>query len=530
MLDQPSRLPGAPPLNRLPGALRLTRSDRPVSWLAAGLFAVGALVGACTATLDFTECREDSDCSKFFVDDQPMRCEAFQCVPGDGCADNSECAGLGEGYVCTVIRTCVQAATDHCAAPVYPDGMVTDDVVLVGSLVAKEGPDAAVGEAVEAAILQAVKDFNAATKLQSGKGVALVACDTKGNKDDAKEAASHLGEALAVPAILGPLADLELGEVAQRVTLINGVRAFTNSPLAAAELKFPDSDLVWQTQVAARYQGAAIAEHLAAETERGIFADKPVTAMLFNQIDSYGYAMYYAVATEATNGEINRIPQAGSQKISSYKTAEDGNPKLIDYVTPDTEALIVAGGAEVADMLAAFKASGEPWPKRVYIGPRSAAAVAALGDATLSDSLRLIAPDLGGETALAVQMRVGESIPEVALAYDATMATLLAMAGIAEGSAVTGPSIVKNMARLNDPDGLAISFGDDPKDFVKVAVDELAKGADLQISGASGPLDYQEDGTICGELAAFTFDGSAYTVAERFTPVCDDATGSWSMN
>jgi len=164
----------------------------------------------------------------------------------------------------------------------------------------------------------------------------------------------------------------------------------------------------------------------------------------------------------------------------------------------------------------------------VYIGPRSAAAVAALGDATLSESLRLIGPDLGGEAALAVQARVGETIPEVALAYDATMATLLAMAGIAEGSAVTGPSIVKNMARLNNADGLAISFGDDPKDFVKAAVDELAKGADLQVSGASGPLEYQGDGTICGELTAFTFDGSAYTAVERFTPDCELVEGTWS--
>lgn len=505
--------------------------DRPLSLLAAGVFAVGALAGACTATLDFTECREDKDCSKFFTDDKPMRCEDFQCVPGDGCASNSECEGLGEGYVCTVVRTCVQAASDHCAAPVYPDGMTSDDVVLIGSLVAKDGPDKELGEAVETAILQAVKDFNATTKLQSGKGVALIPCDTKGTKEDAKEAAAHLGEDLAVPAILGPLADLELGEVAQRVTLINGVRAFTHSPLAAAELKFPDSDLVWQTQVATRYQGAAIGAHLAAEKDRMVFADNPVTVMLFNQVDSYGYAMYYAVATEETNGDINRIPQAGSQKISSYKAIEDGITKLADYVAANTEVLIIVGGAEVADILASYADTGNAWPKRVYIGPRSAAAVAARGIAGLGESLRLIGPDLGGEAALAVRARVGDDTPEVALAYDATMATLLAMSGIADGSAVTGPSIVKNMARLSDDVGLAISFGDDPKEFVKAAVDQLAKGENLQVSGASGPLDYQKDGSICGELTAFTFDGSAYTAAERFA-VSDCAqakpTGTWT--
>jgi hypothetical protein len=67
--------------------------------------------------------------------------------------------------------------------------------------------------------------------------------------------------------------------------------------------------------------GPAIGAHLAAETANGTFGArrKPVTRMLFNQDDSYGYAMYYAVATEETDGEINRIPEGGSQKISSYK-------------------------------------------------------------------------------------------------------------------------------------------------------------------------------------------------------------------
>jgi hypothetical protein len=507
--------------------------DRPLSMLAAGVFAVGVLAGACTATLDFTECREDSDCSKFFEDDKPMRCDNFQCVARDGCENNSQCAGLGEGYVCTVVGTCVQAASDQCAAPVYPDDEVSDDVVLIGSLVAKEGPDAALGEAAEKAIVQAVKDFNAATKLQSGKGVALVVCDTKGTKEGAKLAASHLGESLAVPAILGPLADLELSEVAQRVTLINGVRAFTHSPLAAAELEFPDSKLVWQTQIGVLYQARAIGAHLAAETADGVFGDpaaKPVTRMLFNQTDGYGYPMYYAIATEETDGEVNRIPEGGPQKITSYKSVADGTTKLADYVDGSTQVLILVGGAEVAELLAAYAATGSAWPTRVYIGTRSRAAVEKLGDLNdLSGALRLIGPDLGSEAALAVQARVGDTTPEVALAYDATMATLLAMAGIAEGSAVTGPNIVTNMARLNGAEGLAISFADDPKTFIKDAVDALAMDGDLQITGASGPLDYTvSDGTMCGDLAAFTYDGASFTLSQRFTTSCPDATGTWS--
>lgn len=508
--------------------------DRPFSKLAAGVFAslaVGALAGACTATLDFTECREDSDCSAFFVDDKPMRCDDFQCVARTKCDNNSQCAGLGEGFVCTVVGTCVQAASDQCAAPIYPEGEVSDDVVLIGSLVAKSGPEAALGAAVEKAIAQAVADFNAGTKLQNGKGVALVACDTQGTEAGAEAAAEHLGEALAVPAILGPTADREFAKVTRDVTQKNGVRAFVHSPTAAAELNFDDADLAWQTAVGVRYQGRAIAEHLAAETARMTFgaADQPpVTRMLFNQADGFGYPMYYAIATEETEGTINRIPEAGAQKITSYKAAADGMEKIVSYVDGTTQALIVVGGPEVAELLAHFATTGNPWPKRVYISSRSAAAVAALGDAALGESLRVIGPDLGGEAALAIQSRVGDTTPEVALAYDATMATLLAMSGIASGTAVTGPSIVKNMARLNKDGGTAISFADDPKVFVKAAAGALVGDGTLQISGGSGSLDYDAEGTICNDLAAFTFNGEGFTLAERFVTDCPNVSGSWS--
>lgn len=505
--------------------------DRPFSKLAAVAFALGAGAGACTATLDFTECRVDADCSKFFEDDKPMRCEDFQCVVRDRCDGNSQCAGLGEGYVCTVVGTCIQVESDLCSAPVYPEAeeMAGDEVLLIGSIVAKDGPDAALGEAVEAAIRLAIADFNAITKLQNGKAIALVPCDSQGDKSKARAAATHLGDALAVPAILGPLSDGELYDVAYNVSIVNGIRAFTHSPTAAAELDFPDMNLVWQTQVATQYQGRAIGEHIAFETAEGTFDAEPTTVMLFAQSGSYGYALYHAIATEETPGEINRIPEAGAQKISSYSTAADGMAKLDEYVDANTEVLVLAGGSEVGEMLSHLVET-DTVPTRVYIGPPSRASVQMRGDVGLAGSLRLIGPDLMGPTAQGIRDRLGDSAatPEVALAYDATMTTLLAMTAIPSDSAITGPNIAKNMARLNEADGLAISFGDPPEAFIKDAVDQLAGGKDLQVTGASGQLEYLDDGTMCGDLAAFTFDGAAFTVGQRFATSCPEATGTWS--
>jgi hypothetical protein len=502
--------------------------DRPLTKLAAGLFALGACAGACTAALDFTECRQDSDCSKFFSNEKPMRCEDFQCVEADKCDGNSECAGLGEGYVCTVVGTCVQVANDECAAPVYPDDEPNDDVVLIGSIVAKDGPDKAVGEAVEKAIRKAVADFNASAALQ-GKAVALVPCDSKGVVATARAAAEHLGDRLAVPTILGPVDDLEFYDVLNNVTTKNGIRAFTMSPTANAEIDFNDSSLGWQGQVAAVHQGRAIGRYLAYEMENDVFAAKPNTVMLFAQDDKYGYSMYGAIATEDDpNSAVNRIPEAGAQQTASYRTVEDGAATLDKYINADTDALVLLGGAEVAELLKYWSGTGNPWPTRVYVGNASAQAVLALGDANLAGSLRVIAQDIAGEAALAVQERVDSALPEAVLAYDATMATLLGMAAVPESSALTGPNIVKGMALLNLADGTPVAFGDDPASFVKAASDALNTGAGLSISGGSGALDWAKDGTLCDRLAAFSYDGAAYTRIDQYEPDCAAKTGKWS--
>jgi ABC-type branched-subunit amino acid transport system substrate-binding protein len=510
-------------------------SSKP-AWLRIGVLAAlagcGAVAGACTAALDFTECRSDADCEKFFTaDNKPMQCAEFQCVPRDKCEGNSQCAGLGEGFVCTVSGDCVEVVSDNCAAPVYPDGEPGDDVVLIGSIVAKSGADAALGEASEKAILQAVKDFNDAATLQDGKTrVALVACDSKGNVAQARQAARHLGEDLAVPVIIGPLDDDELLDVAENVSVANGVRAFTHSPTATADIDFPDMDLVWQTSVAAAFQGRAIGQLITLDIGAGVLTD-PTAVFLFSQ-DAYGYSMYYALASEKQDGKPNRIPELAGQQLSSYTNAETGAAAIDKYIPgAPPDVLILLGGPEVADLLKHYATKGVPWPTRVYVGHRSAAAVTGLGLAGLADSLRVVGPDLETAQFVEVRKRIDPEGPaEMALAYDATMATLLAMAAIPASSPIAGPTIAKNMARLSDPAGAEISFGEAPKVFVKAAADALKAGMNLELQGASGPLDYVDGGTNCGDLAAFGLDdaGGALAVVARYTADCPETVGNWA--
>lgn len=519
----------------------LRRLYAPSPRLRAGLLALagcgGLALGACSAVLDFTECREDADCADFFTaDKKPMRCdEDLQCVARTKCTSNSQCVGLGEDYICNLTGSCAATSSDQCAAPIYPNGEASDKVVFIGSIVSKAGADKALGEAAEKAMIQALDDFQAGGGvLKSGsdtQSVGLIPCDSGGSVVQATAAARHLGEALTVPAILGPLDDDELVNVAQDVSIANGVLAYTNSPTATADLGFDDKGLVWQTNTSAVIQGRSFGYHIAYEIANGTFTNPaPEATLLFAQ-DEYGYGMYYALATEVQEGQPNRIPEVNGQVVSSYSNVDTGKLRIDSF--GDKDILILFGGAEVAELLTHYKASGKPLPTRIYVAERSFAAVLALADVDLVDRVRLIRPDLETDNLKALRARLKDNAApaEAGLAYDAAMVTLLAMTAHTGSEPITGVAIRSAMSRLSDPMGTPVSFGDAPATFVKAAVTALQTGKNINIEGISGPLDYdQKAGTICGNMIAYGLDptGKSLVPRDKFTPGCPKSVvGDW---
>ncbi len=529
-------------LSTLSSILRWPFSSRTHAGLLAraGLLALaglgGAALGACSAVLDFTECRADVDCADFFTADQkPMQCDNQQCVARSRCTSNSQCSGLGEDYICNLSGSCAATSSDQCDAPIYPGGEASDKVVFIGSIVARMGDDAALGATAEKGFLRALEDFHAGGGSVGDEGhmVALVPCDSGGSVVQATAAAKHLGTGLTVPAILGPLDDDELVKIAEDVSLANGVLAYTHSPTATTDIDFDDKfSLVWLTNIKAEFQGRAFGEHLRHEIDADVFdTSDPAATLLFAQ-DAYGYSMYYALATQTQDGQPNRIPEVNSQLVSSYNNLDTGKLRIDSF--GDTDVLIILGGAEVAELLRHYKTTGKPWPRRVYVAQRSFAAVQALGDATLVESLRAIGPDLETENLAALRKRMGDpnASAELGLAYDAAMVTLLAMSSHTGSEPITGVSIRAAMGKMNDPNGTVVSFGEAPATFVKAAVTALRAGKSVNLDGASGPLDYRTDGSICGDMIAYGLDPTGKTLVpiERFTADCSKSpiVGTWA--
>lgn len=523
-------------LSTLSSILRRPLSSRTRAGLLALAGLGAAALGACSAALDFTECREDADCADFFTtDNKPMQCSKEQCVPRTRCTSNSQCTGLGDEFICNLSGSCAATSSAQCDPPIYP-GEPGDKVIFIGSIVARTGDDAALGATAEKGFLRALEDFHAGGGMvnigDEPQSVALVPCDSANSVVQATAAAKHLGTGLTVPAILGPLDDDELVKIAKEVSIASGVLAFTHSPTATADIDFDDKSLVYLTNTKAEFQGRAFGTHLKHEIDANVFASADPKAILLFAQDAYGYSMYYALATQKQDGKPNRIPEINSQVVSSYNSVDTGKLRISEF--GDTDILIILGGAEVAELLRHFKTTGKPWPRRVYVTQRSFAAVRALGDATLAEHLRAIGPDLETKNLAELRKRLGDPTApaEVGLAYDAAMVTLLAMGGHNSSEPVTGVSIRSTVGKLSDPNGEPVSFGDAPATFVKAAVTALRAGKTINLDGASGPLDFRSDGSICGDMIAYGLDptGKNLVPVERFAADCSKTpvTGTWS--
>jgi hypothetical protein len=132
-----------------------------------------------------------------------------------------------------------------------------------------------------------------------------------------------------------------------------------------------------------------------------------------------------------------------------------------------------------------------------------------------------------------VKARIGAAATrvEAGLAYDAAMVTLLGMSAHNGNEPITGLAIRSAMSRLNDTTSTVVSFGEDPAKFVKTAITEIGAGKTIDIDGASGPLNYRSDGTICGDLVAFELaaDAKSLVPADTFTASCPEGlTGTWA--
>ncbi|MEZ4382037.1 MAG: ABC transporter substrate-binding protein [Nannocystaceae bacterium] len=503
--------------------------------LALGCVAAAAVAGACTASLNFTECTVDADCDRF-VEGEPLRCDASVCVPAT-CSKNSDCEGLGGSHVCGLEDYCVDAlvAGDaDCGFLVLPGNAVKDKLTLIGAVY--DG-DAAIGRLAEASFKLAVDDFNSGTTMANGNAVGVVSCNSGGDPVKASAAAKHLAEVVGVPAILGPLDDDSFVRVANDVSTVTGNLIFTMSPTATAPTGESDSGVLWRTIPGADYHAKALHDR--------IIGDGLGSVIMTVRSDNYGIGIYQALTVD-TGDNQRVIPDIiGTQSNLSYDASENGVSQIetLLELIPEPEAFVLLGGDEVGDQIRRIHELGVD-AKRIYVSHAGLRGVQGVlqetGSLDLAARIELIAPVAeNAESVSTLYARLQQSNAnvilgvEAPLSYDAAMTTLLAMRGIGDNKAVTGPGIAQQMGRLIS--GQKISFGDvENLAFVKSAATALDAGGTIDLSGTSGELGFViAKGQPCSPFVAWGFNNvevPAPVEVATYDTQCPTAAGAWQDN
>lgn len=487
--------------------------------LAAGLAGAGVgLVLGCSVVLDFPQCVDDVDCTN--AEGVELVCRDAACVPPTppetvACTAHADCqAAFDETVVCGKGGVCAPLQTERCELRIRPEGAAPDELVYIGSVLPRTGTYASMGVPLENAVQLAVEDWNDAATLPGGRRVAWVACDSRGRASDAEAAARELVSA-GVTAIVGPALSSEAVSVAN-VTAPAGVLLVSPTASARVLARLNDRGLVWRTAGNDAVQAAGIADRIAA------LEPAPQRVVVLFKNDLYGQTL-----VEDLSPRLADLLPAGGLGTLLYSDAssfDDDDELRSEYgarvatafdLEPDV--VVVLGSVEARDLMLFYLeawANADPRPSL----PRflvSSEALTALEPVVLgvTESFRgTLAQRLEGvghatrddDAYEPFEIRYGIRFGQPAgldagLSYDAAMTILLAMSALPAGDA-SGAELAGAIARLADPAGVEVAFGEDLA-FIGTIRQALEAGDGVRLRGVSGPLDFDlESGDTRREL------------------------------
>ncbi len=373
------------------------------------------------------------------------------------------------------------------AVAVAMNGAVaTAGEISVGSAAGVTGPIAhLVGAIVDARNL-AASHVNEQGGLLGGDTYRLVQGDSKCDAKFAVDAGAKLVNVEQAVAVIGPNCSGAASSMAQSVTIPAGVVMLSDSATAPTISDLDDNDFVFRVAPSDLYQGRSLAEHA---WENGY---RKLAVTYASDEYNVGLAGVFATAFTELGGTITGN-QAHEPDRASYRAEL---------------ATLAAGEPEGLALFAYFGASGitilrNSLENRLFSkflgadGMMDVSVIEQIGADNLRGNIMLSqpAPDTGSESykvfAAAVEA-TGNSpdAPFVAQGYD--IAFLAALAIEKAGSADRGliPAALRDVA--NAP-GIVIRPGEWAK-----AKEAIAAGEDINYEGASGAIEFDENGDVAG--------------------------------
>lgn len=358
----------------------------------------------------------------------------------------------------------------------------------VGNLIPFTGDLSPFGEPIDQAARIAAEVANeAAEEAGIDASVQIVASeDSQTDATAAVEGATKLVQTDQVQVLMGALASTNTIPVAESVTIPNEVLQISPASTSPAITDLDDDAFVWRTPPSDAKQGEVMAEAIAEE----IGADATVNVGTRN--DAYGTALagVFEASWKEGGGTIGQSVQ--------------WNP---DAATFDTEAQQLTRGSPdawvVIDFPETFAKIGPALVRTGQWDPTKTFATDGLRDSSLpadvgrqaTEGMRGTAPvpPEGAEAAEAFatvfEQRAKAGVERQTFDAHAFDAVILAFLAAAAANSTDPADMKAEMQAVSGPPGDSYTF-----EQLADALTALANGEDIDYQGASGPIDWDENG------------------------------------
>jgi len=352
----------------------------------------------------------------------------------------------------------------------------------IGALMPMTGDLQAYGEADLTGIQFAAQQINAAGGV-NGEDIEVVIADTQTKPQAGVDAAQKLINVDGVHAIVGALSSGVTIPVAKTVTGREGVPQISNASTSPTITNLQDSDFLFRSVPSDAYQGVALAN---------LVQDKGVANVSILYVNNdYGQGLADAF-TEAYDGDVS-ASIAFEQGQASYRG------ELQQAAGGGAEALVVIGYPESGSVILRQSLEGGYLDQFIFTdGMKAPEIVDRVGAQFLNGAFGTVpqAKDTEGLRMFreAYTAEYGElpGKPYYDTAYDAAM--VIALAAQKAGS-TDSEAIRDNLRDVANAPGEVILPGEWEK-----AVALLADGQDINYEGASGSVDFDDNGDVPGTI------------------------------
>ena len=351
----------------------------------------------------------------------------------------------------------------------------------------------------------AASHVNRAGGIQGGS-VVIISRDTGVNPVQGVDAARALVDVESVAAIVGALASGVTIPVATSVTAPNQTLQISHSSTAPSITALDDDDFLFRTTVSDAAQGVVLGR---LAWEQGY---KSAGIMYINNAYGQGLAERFTQTFTDLGGTVTAsVPHEDSQPTftSELEKATEGNPDVLVTVSYPGQAEIYLREALEGDYADTF----------LFVdGVKSDDMVQAIGGGKLDGTLGTApgAPDSPDRQAFynAYTLTFGVEAPQepyLAETYDAVV--LIALAAAKAGTTTDSVAIRDALRDVANPPGEVVGPG---LAGIQKALSLIASGQDINYEGASGPVDFDENGDVAGPIEVWTVEGDAVKSTGRF--------------